>query len=65
MRVMWLSLMDYRIGYLPQEFYTRSTKSVFDEAMTAFDEVITLQAEIKRMETETSSTDRFRIEIVP
>jgi ATP-binding cassette, subfamily F, member 3 len=42
----------FRIGYLPQEFFTKSTKSVFDEAMTAFDEVITLQSEIRRMESD-------------
>jgi ATP-binding cassette subfamily F protein 3 len=40
------------IGYLPQEMETRSTKTVLAEALTAFEEVQTLESEIKKMDEE-------------
>jgi ATP-binding cassette, subfamily F, member 3 len=43
------------IGYLPQEMETKSQKSVFDEAMTAFSEVIQLREKIELLEHEIKS----------
>lgn len=40
------------IGYLPQEMMTITTRTVFDEAMTAFAEVIRLQETLNRLEQE-------------
>jgi ATP-binding cassette subfamily F protein 3 len=40
----------FTVGYLPQEMETGSARSVFDEAVTAFDEVLHLKTEIDRME---------------
>ena len=40
----------FTVGYLPQEMETGSQRSVFDEAVTAFDEVLHLKTEIDRME---------------
>ncbi len=42
----------FTIGYLPQEMETNSRRSVHDEAMTAFTEVITLGNRIASFETE-------------
>lgn len=38
---------DTKIGYLPQEVTIIDTRSVFDETMTAFDEVLQLEKQIK------------------
>ena len=43
---------DTTIGYLPQELAIRSEKSVFDEAMTAFDEIHKLEKEINHITNE-------------
>jgi ATP-binding cassette, subfamily F, member 3 len=40
------------IGYLPQEMNTESTRSVMDETMTAFKEIISLQEKIAHYEGE-------------
>jgi len=40
----------FTVGYLPQEMVTRSRKSVLDEAMTAFEEVLFLEARIREYE---------------
>lgn len=37
------------IGYLPQEIHSESEETVFNEAMTAFSEVLELEAEIERL----------------
>ncbi len=41
-----------QIGYLPQEMNANSTKTVIDEAMTAFDEYHRLQHETERLQNE-------------
>ena len=38
------------LGYLPQQMRHVDTKSVFDETLTAFNEVLSLQKEIERKE---------------
>jgi ATP-binding cassette subfamily F protein 3 len=49
---------DFTIGYLPQEMEHQSGKTVFDEALTAFDRLLALDKEILRMEAEiTQHTD--------
>ena len=40
------------IGYLPQEMVTDSTKSVLEEAMTAFSEILELKEKIGSLEHE-------------
>ena len=47
------------IGYLPQEMETKSMKSVFDEAMTAFSEVINLREKIESLEHEIKSRSDY------
>ena len=37
---------DYRIGYLPQHMNHENTRTVFEEAETAFGELKTLQSDI-------------------
>ena len=37
------------IGYLPQEIKATSDKSIFDEAMTAFDKILKLEKEIEQI----------------
>lgn len=50
------------IGYLPQEMETQSTKSVFDEAMTAFAEVIHLKEKLDHLEHEIKSRSDYESE---
>ena len=50
------------IGYLPQEMETKSIKSVFDEAMTAFAEVIQLREKLDRLEHEIKSRSDYESE---
>ena len=40
---------DYRIGYLPQHMNHENTRTVFEEAETAFGELKTLQSDIESM----------------
>ncbi len=47
------------IGYLPQEMETKSGRTVYDEALTAFDEVQHLEAEIRRLDEEIHSRTDF------
>jgi len=42
------------VGYLPQELKVESTRSVFDEALTAFDTIINIRKKIERLEHEIS-----------
>ncbi len=42
----------YKIGYLPQEMIPDSSKTVLDETLTAFSEVIALEKEINRLNDE-------------
>jgi ATP-binding cassette subfamily F protein 3 len=42
----------HSIGYLPQEMETRSPRTVYDEALTAFEEVQMLESEIRKMDGE-------------
>jgi ATP-binding cassette, subfamily F, member 3 len=42
----------HTIGYLPQEMETKSPRTVFEEAMTAFEEVQELEAAIGKMDAE-------------
>jgi ATP-binding cassette subfamily F protein 3 len=48
---------DYKIGYLPQEIKTESTKSIYEEAESAMDDLKKLEADIdhytKELETRT------------
>ncbi len=43
---------DSKVGYLPQEKKTDSTKTVFDEALTAFSEALELEEKIKKTSAE-------------
>ncbi len=36
------------VGYLPQEIYTDSTETIFNEALTAYEDVLKLEASIKK-----------------
>lgn len=47
----------HRIGYLPQEGIHVKGRSVYEETESAFGEAQTLQAELKRLETEIESLD--------
>lgn len=40
---------DIRIGYLPQEIYCKDTRTVIDEAMSAFSDIQKLQKEIDHL----------------
>lgn len=42
----------YKIGYLPQEIKTESTKSIFDEAESALDDIKKLEEDINRYSRE-------------
>ncbi|HBL76992.1 MAG: glycosyl transferase family 2 [Bacteroidetes bacterium GWF2_42_66] len=43
---------DIRIGYLPQHMVLTNTRTVFNETHTAFDELISLQKEIEKLNHE-------------
>lgn len=49
-------------GYLPQELNVRSDKSVFDEALTAFDHILKLREKIKRLEHRISHSRDYKSE---
>ena len=42
----------YRIGYLPQEMKHATGKTIFEEARTAFDEVLSLEKELNDLSHE-------------
>jgi ATP-binding cassette subfamily F protein 3 len=47
-----------RLGYLPQQMVVIDDKSLFDEAGSAFDEILVLEQEIKKLNEEiTTRTD--------
>ena len=50
------------IGYLPQEMVSGSTKTVLEEAMTAFSEIIELQQKIESLEHEIKIRTDFETE---
>jgi ATP-binding cassette subfamily F protein 3 len=43
-----------RMGYLPQEMVLNSDKSIYDETIAAFDEIMAIKADIDRYEAEIS-----------
>src|SRR4028119_1545364 len=45
---------DYTLGYLPQEMEHHDGRTVFEEALTAFDRLQALEREIARMTDEVS-----------
>jgi ATP-binding cassette subfamily F protein 3 len=45
---------DFVMGYLPQQMSMAEGKTVFDEAMTAFEQINRLEAELDRLSTELS-----------
>ncbi|MDX2002729.1 MAG: ABC-F family ATP-binding cassette domain-containing protein [Chitinophagales bacterium] len=47
------------VGYLPQEIHHNSEKSIFDEAMTAFDEINQLEEEIERLGEELGQREDY------
>jgi ATP-binding cassette, subfamily F, member 3 len=48
-----ISMPDgYTIGYLPQELESRSEKTVFEEALTAFSELIDVQKKLQKLRIE-------------
>lgn len=47
------------IGYLPQEIHSSSTKSVYNEALTAFEEVLSLEAEIAKLDEELATREDY------
>ncbi len=50
------------LGYLPQEMATTSDKTVFEEALTAFEEIITLKDRIAVLEHEMKSRQDYESE---
>ncbi|MEJ5302802.1 MAG: ABC-F family ATP-binding cassette domain-containing protein [Bacteroidales bacterium] len=50
---------DTTIGYLPQEMVITSDKTVLGEAMTAFDKILSLQAEADQLLGEISSREDY------
>ena len=50
---------DLRLGYLPQHMVVSNSKTVFDETHTAFDELISLQKEIERINHEISHREDY------
>lgn len=49
-------------GYLPQELNVKSEKSVFDEALTAFDHILELRKKIETLEKRISGSQDFKSE---
>ena len=47
------------IGYLPQEIHSDSTKSVYNEALTAFEKILALEAEIEKLNEELSTREDY------
>ncbi len=50
---------DTRIGYLPQHMNVDNTKTVFEETKTAFDEILSLKAEIDRLNHEIATREDY------
>ncbi|MEI7594779.1 MAG: ABC-F family ATP-binding cassette domain-containing protein [Bacteroidota bacterium] len=50
---------DNTIGYLPQEMASKSDKTVFDEALTAFDEIHKLEKEINYITNQLSERSDY------
>ena len=49
---------DQTIGYLPQEMIPNSNRTIIDEALTAFEQIDTLEAELQKLTNEiTNRTD--------
>jgi ATP-binding cassette subfamily F protein 3 len=51
---------DARIGYLPQEKKISSEMSVFEEALTAFDDILALQRQIEKLNQEISLREDYQ-----
>ena len=51
---------DTRIGYLPQEKVISSEMSVFEEAVTAFDDILVLQQQIEKLNHELSLREDYQ-----
>lgn len=47
------------IGYLPQEIHHNSEKSIFDETMTAFDEILRMEQEIEELSNELGQREDY------
>lgn len=47
------------IGYLPQEVSNDSTKTIMDETMTAFDEVLQMELEIERINEQLATREDY------
>ncbi len=52
----------YRIGYLPQELAGTSQLTVWDEALSAFKELNSIETEISKLTTELSNRDDYHSE---
>ncbi len=50
---------NLRIGYLPQHMVVSNSRTVFDEAHTAFDELISLQKEIEKINHEITHREDY------
>ncbi|WP_423127566.1 ABC-F family ATP-binding cassette domain-containing protein [Gaoshiqia sp. Z1-71] len=50
---------DLRIGYLPQHMTVSDTKTVFEEAKKAFDEILDLKNEIDRLNKEIATREDY------
>ena len=50
---------DVTIGYLPQEKNVHSTKTVLDEAMTAFEEYYEIERQLARLQDELSNREDY------
>lgn len=53
---------DIRIGYLPQEIYCKDTRSVLEEALTAFSEIQQLEKEIEHLNIELANRTDYETE---
>ena len=43
---------DYVVGYLPQTMVLNDTRTVFDEAQTAFDELLSMERKLEKLNAE-------------
>ena len=49
---------DLTVGFLPQEGITHSGRTLFDETCLAFQELLQLEAEMRRLENQMADTDK-------
>jgi ATP-binding cassette, subfamily F, member 3 len=50
---------DIRIGYLPQEIYCKDTRTVLNEAMSAFSDIYQLEKEIEHLNRELAARNDY------